>query len=767
MADDRWGSSDAQSVAPPPRIRSLDGLTGVELVDRIEGSRGVLLTDSEPAPAPASAAAAADGPFCFPVSTAASVSATTFRTPNPHDIFVRASNARVIGTATGNQPVSLPFGRYTIEFSSFPVKLYLAVEAAVKIHPTDQTTRVELSHVESVFVGARSHHRQPARSVVVPQTPAGVRRAVSAFGQTLKTHSPERSFGTLRGHPPTIVWTDDQSATDAEPPCPPSDPPATIHVPDDYASVFQVAPLAYYLGATVESGSAPALEVGGTRYPLGAETGPRAFEAPSFPKAVNRVLKHLLTLDCVVRTVGFYDVNLQGATRLAQTLSLDRQSLYEASLPARTQAYLALPHEPVAEVAPQWSLTTDMTPRPAEARALPYLAARLAHVRVHEPPLETAPDDADGMAERGGGPLSVDAPGGAGPTSTDGGTVGSSPLPESTADSNTSPPQVDLPETLSQQHVWTGAGTAQAATTTRAEDFARSAERKPDDLPEQVAVEVLCTDDRMEEETVVRDLYGNRNLLEYQVNLHDDATKATVRGALNGDSDLVHYIGHATPEGLVCDDGLLQPAEVSEIGPDLAVLNGCESERLARAFADRGLLAAVATTQEVQNRPAARLGTAAARLLNAGWPVNAAFTLLSRIYRDTEKYAVIGDGTISLVQHGDGVPTAFTVWRDEMELHAQVPDTVQTPSLPDVPPGKVGVLVETFTTPAFAPGSFYTSYLDPIEERSLTGGYSGHAVVSPETLIEKIGRTAYPVFIDRRLHWACDLEPGTRPLIAE
>jgi hypothetical protein len=766
MGVELWSGNGEESVSTPPKIRPLDGLTGVEVVDRIEGSRGVLLTDTDPAISTSPAAADSDGPFCFPVTSAASISATTIRTPYRQDIYVREEDANVAGMATDGEPVTLPRGRYTIELPSFPTKVYLAVDAAVEAIPEEQSTRINLRQVEYVYVGARSHHRRPARSVEVPKTPAGVRRAVSVFGSALKTYSPERSFSTLRGHPPSIVWADEQSATDPEQAVPPSEPPATIRVPDDYASVFPVAPLAYYLDANVEATLGdPELAVGGTTYPLGTDDSdaPLAFEAPTLSASAHRVFRHLFTLDCVVRTVGFYQVPLQAHLRLRDRLGIDRQALYDAPLPERTQAYLSLPHAPVTEVAPQWALTTDMTPTAEEARTLPYLAARLARIRVHEDSLS---DAAVSPSPRGApdNPSATTAATG-GPAHGEGGSVGDAGT--TTDATETTAPPVELPDTDSQQHVWTGTGVAAEATTTRPADFARSVERRPDDLPEQVTVDVVCTDERMEDETIVRELYGNRQLLEYEVRHHDKADKETVRDALQSDANLLHYIGHAEPGGLVCDDGLLKPDEVSEIGPDLAVLNGCESERLARSFADRGLLAALATTEKVQDTPAARLGTALARLLNGGWPVNAAFSFLSRVSPDTGKYAVVGDGTISLVQHGDGVPTAFTIWRDEMEYAAQVPAALRCPDPPSIPPGKVGVMVETFATPTFGPGGFYTSYLDDIEARSLTGGFGGYAVLTPEEVFDEIGDTAYPVFIDRHLNWACDLVPGERPLIAD
>jgi hypothetical protein len=173
-------------------------------------------------------------------------------------------------------------------------------------------------------------------------------------------------------------------------------------VPDTFEAVYPVAPLAYYLAATVEVGP-PELEVGGTVYPLGGdddEAGPLAFQGTDLSSTAHQLLQHIFTLDCIVRTTGFYEVDLQAQERLATQLSLPLEDLYEASFPKRTQAYLALPHAPINDVAPQWQVTAEMTPSPEEARALPYLASRLANIRVHQPAPATATRSQD--TESGG-----------------------------------------------------------------------------------------------------------------------------------------------------------------------------------------------------------------------------------------------------------------------------------------------------------------------------------------------------------------------------
>jgi len=75
--------------------------------------------------------------------------------------------------------------------------------------------------------------------------------AVSALPSALKTTSPERTWPTLRGHPPLLELGDRLEIPDA---IDPPDGEISLTVPREYASVYQAAPLAFFLGATIRPG---------------------------------------------------------------------------------------------------------------------------------------------------------------------------------------------------------------------------------------------------------------------------------------------------------------------------------------------------------------------------------------------------------------------------------------------------------------------------------------------------------------------------------
>jgi hypothetical protein len=216
---------------------------------------------------------------------------------------------------------------------------------------------------------------------------------ISTFGTALKTLTPERSFPTLRGHPPTFAIGD---SVDIPSELAPPDTGVVIEIPESYESAFTVASLAYYLAATVEPGSTPTLHLGnGRSYALDAE---------GLETTVAQTLKQSLLLDCVVRTEGLYEIPLaerqalESATPGIDTRTVDPSAfpdiidrlpplrqLYHWPLAERLDAYLQLEYDDVVDVLPDWHLEAVVQPSPEYAEALPFLADRLATVRTRSP----------------------------------------------------------------------------------------------------------------------------------------------------------------------------------------------------------------------------------------------------------------------------------------------------------------------------------------------------------------------------------------------
>ena len=156
---------------------------------------------------------------------------------------------------------TFPAGDYTVELSG-PLKLYANLEGPCEVEKRAKNLTVDLPAPETVVVGARSLHERPATTLTTTEEPADVMRAVSTFGNELKTLGSKRSYPTLRGHPPALEVGDGLSIP---PGLEPPDENVHVEVPPALEYILTAAPLSYYLGAGIRPGKSPALVVDGDR----------------------------------------------------------------------------------------------------------------------------------------------------------------------------------------------------------------------------------------------------------------------------------------------------------------------------------------------------------------------------------------------------------------------------------------------------------------------------------------------------------------------
>ncbi|MEF8853776.1 MAG: hypothetical protein V5A28_15375, partial [Haloarculaceae archaeon] len=346
---------------------------GVEVIDRIERRRYRLHT-----PETVSPTVTDTDSFQFPVGRAVRLETSELVLPRVVGVYARDAAGSMVAEVEHLDEASLPEGRYTLELST-QIKTYIEVEGAVDIAADITQTRIDFGEPTTVRLGARSRHRRPATTITTTEDPRDVMRAVEAFGSGLKTTTPERSYPTMRGHPPGVEVGDelDIPATVQAP-----DTGVRLEVPVDLAYVLPAAPLAYYLGADVVPGSVPRLATDeGFTYPL---TGPEGFE-----REVERTLKQVFFLDCVTRTEGYYDIDLHERAAIEPLVDLDFAALYDQSLAAQLEAYLDVPYELVAEHVPEWRLAAHAEPRATSVEQLPYVVDDLAVVRTTKAPSTT------------------------------------------------------------------------------------------------------------------------------------------------------------------------------------------------------------------------------------------------------------------------------------------------------------------------------------------------------------------------------------------
>ena len=684
-------------------IDALSEGEGLRVTDRIERRQCDLRTRTAVDPRPVDAE-----PFVVPVDAAVVVETDGLVFPQLVDTYVRDDAGSFVREVGHFEEQQFPAGVYTVEFSA-PIKLYLRVEGPLRVVSDAATVTIDLEGDSTVFVGARSYHERPAATVTTTEDPEDLLRAVSYLGSALKTLSPERSYPTLRGHPPAVELGERfRAPAGLERP----DSGVTIEVPPSPNSAFVVAPLAYYLGADVVPGDRPRIVTeAGFVHPL---DGPDGFEA-----TVERTLKQVFFLDCLVRTEGYYPVDLYERRTVedAAILPFDLAETYDQSLAQRLETYLAVPFEALEPHMPTWKLTGRIEPTPEHVEALPFLVDDLAAIRSPS-----------------GEELTPAEAGSTSPGVTPRNTRGSQSDGASGAE-GTRPPLVRPEPVASLEQAWVGADAPVGASKVTARAYRNRLDREPTTADFNIAV--VCNDAEMlaEHETAC-DVYGARDELPFDVTFYRNLSTDRLRLVLESDVNFLHYIGHIDDEGFRCPDGHLDARRLDRVAVDAFFLNACRSYGQGMALIEAGAVGGVTTFDEVVNAGATAVGMTMARLLDAGFPLQAALTIASKESAAGGQYLVIGDGNVEVAQAETVTPYILYVEPDG---------------------GEYTIRFRAYPTRLCGLGTLATPALEGVGRHFLAGNVSREFRVDKERLLSfmEVGRT--PVYIDGDLHWSNEL----------
>ena len=605
--------------------------TGIEVVDAIERHRYALDTGRPGSPEPADT----EG-FRVPVEAATRFEAASISLPTVAAVYARDEAGTVVAEAEHFAHEQLPPGAYALEVCA-PIKLYVRVDSEVTISADTRRTRIDFGGETTVTVGARSYHEHPAATVTTTDDPRDLMAAVSTFGSALKTTSVERSYPTLRGHPPTIELGEELRIP---PELDAPDSGVRIEVPPEYGPVFVAAPLAYYLGARLVPGETARIVTDtGFEYSLESTRG--------FETEVERALKQVFFLDCVVRTEGIYPVELAERQGVESRIDLDFEDSYDRSLAERLEAYLEVPFAAIEEFLPEWKLTTHVDPVAESVETIPFLVNDLAVIRT--PRANATTGSAGQMAvfdEFTRGKVRAG----------DGETFTRSAASQPTETSSYVQPE----EARSLEQAWVGDGTPLGASKATAQAYRNRLDREPTEGPIEIAV--ICNDPEMDAERAGVDrVYGSRAQLPFEVSMHHDLTVAELEAILTDSADFVHYIGHIEAGGFKCADGTLDAGRLESVDVGAFFLNGCTSYEQGIALVEAGAIGGVVTISDVINSGAIRIGRAMARLLNCGFPLGVALELAREESVVGAQYLVVGDSGLAVAQAQNGTPNLCDV----------------------------------------------------------------------------------------------------------
>ncbi|WP_263019484.1 hypothetical protein [Natronobiforma cellulositropha] len=490
--------------------------------------------------------------FVFPVDDAVTIQTSMLRIESHADTCLRdETGTHIAEFSTVEQ--SFPPGTYFLEVTG-PLKVYVrivdtGIRARYPHHETPgRPLEVEFDGQAQVTIGGRSFHTRPRTTMTVPDEPAALAEALPYLASSIKEFSCERSWPSLRGHPP-LLERGERLEIPAE-----LERPETgveLAVPTTYADLYRIAPLAFYLGASVVDGEAPELRLeNGYTEPLG--TG-RALE-----ERVARLLGRCLVLDSLTRVGGYYTYRRHEYETTASRLPFYPPNLYGRSLSEQLLEYLEVPFDELRPSLPRWPSTVVVRPGADDCTVLPYALNSLSRICV-----STAATQAG---------------------------------------------EVETPRASPSAFVaYTGTPPEGANTVTRA-SFANGLERCATPETEARVSYVMETGERTATltETLERQVLTAREYPE--ITRCEAPTRAELRAALRAETVLCWCDLGTTARGIVCRDGVLELEALDDVGAAMVHLRAGEDLDVARAVVDGGALACVVTERQVPVEHAAFLG---------------------------------------------------------------------------------------------------------------------------------------------------------------
>ncbi|MCU4751615.1 hypothetical protein OB919_06420 [Halobacteria archaeon AArc-curdl1] len=696
---------------------------GLEIIDRIERHRCQLTTHEPVAPT-----AVASDTIPYPVDAAVSVTTDTITLPTNTLPCIRDDTGSMIEGIGPAGKTFLEADHYTIDLTN-PFKIYIDVESSIQLYFDPEHTHIGFDESTTAVIGARSYHTRPAGTITTTEDPTDLMQAVTMFGSALKTTTAERSYPTLRGHPPTLELGERLSIPKTlESP----DTGVRIAVPPDLASVFVVTPLAAYLGATLVEGEKPVITTEtGFSFPLE--------ESDDFEKTVERVLKHVFFLDCIVRTEGTTPVSLHARSVTESELSWDPATVYEQSPAERLQTYLETPYEVLEPEIPLWRLEAELKPTATSIEFLPFIANSLAIVTTendqtngstaqYQHAINTFTRDS---SVRGVRSSQDGADGGETETTVTGESNSEGETPES--EDTASEDMGTLPPTITQ--FWRRQDGPDIRSTTPVSAFYNSIGREPRSDP--IEIEVVCNDPEMRDELdAVNGIYGDRESLPFSVTEHYNLTRNELEEVLTHESDLFHYIGHIDESGFQCSDGIFDVSTIDSVGAKAFLLNACQSRDQGLYLVECGSIGGVVTLGDVINSGAISVGTELARLLNRGYPLYAALEIARERSLIGQQYQLVGDGLITIAQSETGIPNLAKIERSN---------------------GHFEIELELYTHRSSGKGSLYMPYLDMTGSYFISPGTIGPFTATTTQLEAFLELEEIPILYDGGLTWGNEI----------
>ena len=557
-------------------------------------------------PSPIDPEPATESPFLHQVDKAIAIETDRIDSEVVPAVTVRAADGKPRTGSPQKDGLRYDNGPSLIEIST-PIKVYVVTDGACTIRGHHHRLSIEFDGIESIAIGARVPREAPRQTMSTTMALEDLCTAISTFGSAMQSFGPERSYPSLRGHPPLLEVADSIQIPDG---LSIPDTGIVFELPADRLDALLASPLCYYLGAQLRIGEESRILVNGEPYWVFNPT-------ESFGEQCSALLDRILFLDCMARYTWEYNIDLAERDRLLARSNVDLQSLSTQPYEDRLFAYLDIQLECYEDIIPNWRRSAYLIPTERAVQSLPYLVFDLFALREHTPTNRRLTRDAESGLKQ---------------------------------------------QQLSSCQSWQTVGAHVPVGFNRAYPAAFEHRYQRNAVRDAIKIVVICNDDMMADELAsADDIYRRRDDPFVIVESHEKLTCSELETVLQQSADYLHFIGHIDGRGFECTDGWFDAATLDAAGVEVCFLNACSSMPQAIALIEAGVCGAIATETRVLNSVAVRMGEQLSDVLIHGFPIGVGLQLVRPHRGAGHQYTVIGDPTVAISQNDSGIPYTCTI----------------------------------------------------------------------------------------------------------
>jgi|GEM_PF-4849059 len=386
----------------------------------------------------------------------------------------------------------------------------------------------------------------------------------------------------------------------------------SIHLPPDLRYLYSAAPLAYYLGASVEIGGRPRLTFKGHE-PL------RLPKFPDFEGYMGEALRRIFYLDCAVRYATQSGKSVDGID-IHGLFGIYASDIFCLGMEERFLLYM----DPSIRIPglPRWHMASYLEPVPENVEVLPFLLRSLS--AIYEP-RHSAVSERDVVSMCVKGFLRQDKETGL-----------------SVDDKKRAIVVPSLHNACA--HLWFAEGFPVDAAKGSARAFANRKKFMRHGRG-QVHVGVVCNERAMRREVKV--IKAGLASSQAVVKVHRDTSISRFTEVFAHGYDVVQFIGHCDARGFKCSDGFARVSDISVNNTPMFFFNSCSSHHEAARLIEKGSVCGVATLFRVLEEAAMEVCKNFYIMLGAGYPVLTSINAAKECSVLGKEYLLIGDGSFT------------------------------------------------------------------------------------------------------------------------